>query len=76
MFAPDGIDIIKEALKRAENAGNGKIAINYLGSGLYRLMIKAPDYKEAEKLMKNATESAIALVTKHEGMAEFSRDSA
>lgn len=76
MFAPEGIDIIKDALKRAENAGNGKISINYLGSGLYRLMIKAPDYKEAERLMKNATESAISLVTKHEGLAEFSRDSA
>ena len=75
-FAPDGIDVIKEALKRAENAGNGKISINYLGSGLYRFMVKAPDYKEAEKLMKNATESAISMVTKHEGVAEFSRDSA
>ena len=75
-FAPDGISIIKESLKKAEDAGKGKITINYLGSGLYRFMIKAPDYKEAEKLMKNATESAIALVTKHEGTAEFSRESA
>ena len=75
-FAPDGIDIIKEALKKAESSVKGKIIINYLGSGLYRFMIKAPDYKEAEKLMKNATESAIELVSKHEGTAEFSRESA
>ena len=75
-FAPDGIGIIKESLKKAEDAGKGKITINYLGSGLYRFMIRAPDYKEAEKLMKNATESAIAFVAKHDGTAEFSRESA
>ena len=74
-FAPNGIDIIKESLKKAEDAAKGRISINYLGSGSYRFMIKAPDYKEAEKLMKNATESAIGNVTKHSGLAEFTRES-
>ena len=75
-FAPDGIDVIKESLKKAQDATNGNISINYLGSGLYRLMVKAADYKEAEKLMKNATESAIGLVAKRGGTAEFNRASA
>ena len=75
-FAPNGIEIIKESLKKAEEAGKGKISINYLGSGLYRFMIKASDYKEAEKLMKNATEGAINLVIKNDGVAEFNRESA
>jgi len=75
-FAPNGIEIIRESLKKAEEAGKGKIRISYLGSGLYRFMIKAPDYKEAEKLMKNATESAINVVTGKEGAAEFTRESA
>lgn len=75
IFAPDGIGVIKESLKKAEDAANGRISIKYLGSGLYRLMLKAPDYKEAEKLMKNATESAISIVTKHAGTAEFNRES-
>ena len=74
-FAPNGIEIIKESLKKAEDAGKGKIRIKYLGSGLYGFMIKAPDYKEAEKLMKNATDSAINFVAKNEGAAEFSRES-
>ena len=74
-FAPNGIDIIKESLKKAEDAAKGRIGINYLGSGAYRFMIKAPDYKEAEKLMKNATETAISNVTKHAGIAEFTRES-
>lgn len=75
-FAPNGIDIIRESLKKAEDAAGGRVSINYLGSGLYRFMVKAPDYKEAEKLIKNATESAINFVAKHAGTAEFSRDSA
>jgi translation initiation factor 2 subunit 1 len=73
IFAPDGISVIKDSLKRAEEAAKDKITINYLGSGLYRLMVKAPDYKEAEKLMKNAAEGAISHVIKHAGTAEFAR---
>ncbi len=73
-FASNGIDIIKSSLKKAEESGKGRISINYLGSGLYRFMVKAPDYKEAEKLMKNATESAINFIAKNEGTAEFNRE--
>lgn len=76
IFVPNGVDVIKESLKRAEEAAKDKISIKYLGSGFYRLMVKAPDYKEAEKLMKNASESAISYVTKHAGTAEFARESA
>ncbi len=74
-FAPNGIDVIKESLKKAEDAARGKISINYLGSGLYRFMVKAPDYKVAEKIMKSATETAVSHVAKHAGTAEFNRDS-
>lgn len=75
-FAPNGIDIIRDSLHKAEESAKGKIGINYLGSGLYRFMVKAADYKEAEKIMKSASESAISNVTKHGGAAEFARESA
>ena len=74
IFAPNGVDVIKESLKKAEDAAKNKVNINYLGSGLYRFMVKAPDYKEAEKIMKSATETAVGFVTKHEGVAEFNRE--
>lgn len=74
-YAPDGIDIIKTSLKKADEAAKGRISINYLGSGAYRFMVKASDYKEAEKLMKNATEAAISHVGKNAGAAEFARES-
>ncbi len=73
-YAPDGIIIIKDSLKKAEEAAKGKISINYLGSGLYRFMIKAADYKDAEKSLKNATEKAISVITSSGGIAEFTRD--
>ena len=73
-YAPDGIDVIKESLKKAQESVRGRLSINYLGSGLYRFMVKAPDYKEAEKMIKNATETAIAVVSKKSGTAEFTRD--
>ncbi|MBI2541874.1 translation initiation factor IF-2 subunit alpha [Candidatus Woesearchaeota archaeon] len=73
-FAPDGIGIIKESLKRAQEAAKG-ISIHYLGSGFFRLMVKASDYKEAEKLIKNATDSAMGYAIKNSGTAEFIRES-
>ena len=74
-FEPDGVEIIKDCLKRAEESAKGRVNINYLGSGMYRFMVKAPDYKEAEKIMKNASDAAISFFTKHNGTAEFSRES-
>ena len=49
--------------------------INYLGSGMFRFMVKAQDYKEAEKIMKNASDAAVSFFAKHNGTAEFSRES-
>ncbi len=73
IYAPNGIDVIKDSLKKAEDSSNGRIKINYLGSGLYRFMLKAPDYKDAEKVMKAATDIAINIVKKSSGEAEFVR---
>jgi len=49
----DGVDAVKEALKAAE--GNGEIpneielSVSYVGSPEYRIKVRAPDYKTAEK---------------------------
>ena len=72
-YAPDGVEIVKVSLKKAQDVDK-RLSINYLGSGLYRFMVKAHDYKEAEKVMKAATENTIGYLTKHAGNAEFTRD--
>ena len=78
-YASNGIEIIKESLKKAQESASENISINYLGSGQYHFIIKGQDYKEAEKQMKNATTAAINHVTKHSGpgfeLAEFTRES-
>ena len=72
-FAPNGIDIIKEALKKAEETGKNAIDIKYLGAGSYNILLNAKDYKEAEKLIKEVTEKAIEHVRKSDGKGEFLR---
>ena len=67
------MDVVKEALKRAEEAGKGNIAIKYLGAGSYNVIINAKDYKEAEKLLKEMSEKALEYVRKNEGEGEFVR---
>jgi translation initiation factor 2 subunit 1 len=70
-YAPDGIDVIKAALKPVEETKD--VSLSYLGNGQYHLKITAGDYKSAEKTLKPLVENAITYVEKHEGKAEFVR---
>ena len=66
--APDGISIIKKALKSAEPKIAGvSIELLYLGAPLYRIKVTAPDYKKAEKAIEKAANAAIAVVEKSDG---------
>ncbi len=73
IYSPNGIDVIKEALAKAEAASKDKIAITYLGSGSYRLSVRAPDYKEAEKILAKSSDAAIELIAKNDGTAELAK---
>ncbi len=70
-YDSNGIEIVKSALIEAEKASGAEI--KYLGGGKYKVIVKAPDYKEAEPKMKQATELALAYIHKHKGIAEFKR---
>jgi|TARA_Y100000310_G_C20651636_1_gene799750 translation initiation factor 2 subunit 1 len=72
-FASNGVDVVKEALKRAGEVGKEKISIKYLGAGFYNFLISAKDYKEAEKILKEATEVALDYIKENEGEGEFIR---
>lgn len=73
---PNGIDIVKEALKKAQDKGKENISVKYLGAGTYHIRVIAKDYKEAEQILKNSTEVAIDFVGKHEGEGSFVRQEA
>ncbi len=72
-YALNGVDVVKEALKKAAESGKESISIKYLGAGSYNLVVNAKDYKEAEKLLEDALEKALEYVRKNEGEGEFVR---
>ena len=69
--APNGIDIIKDALKKSEN--KKEIIIKYLGGGRFSIEIISSDYKSAEKLLKDLIDSVTNHMKKTEGECEFVR---
>ncbi len=72
--APNGVEIVKEALKETENAGKKPIKITYLGSGKYQMSTTAPDLKTGEKILRAAAEKAISFMEKNKGTASFERN--
>ena len=70
-YAPDGVEVVKNAMKDAEK--NKDVSIKYLGNGQFLLKVTSKDYKTAEKILKSAVEPAIEYVEKHEGTGEFVR---
>jgi translation initiation factor 2 subunit 1 len=70
-YAPDGVEHVKNALKAGLKAAKGA-DVKYLGSGTFRVAVKAPDYKEAEKILDKFVEGATGSIAK-QGIAEFQR---
>jgi translation initiation factor 2 subunit 1 len=69
----NGIEIVKEALKKAEEACKGAASIIYLGAGRYMLKVVSTDYKDAEKVMQKAVDAALKSIQKNKGTGEFTR---
>jgi translation initiation factor 2 subunit 1 len=74
----DGVDDVKEALQAAE--GNGEVpeeidlAVTYVGSPEYRLRVKAPNYKTAERELEASGARAVEAIEGVGGSGEFHRD--
>jgi translation initiation factor 2 subunit 1 len=67
---PEGITVIKNALKKAgadQKASGVEVELLYLGAPIYRLKVMAPDYKKAEKAIEKAANAAIAVIEKAGG---------
>ena len=72
---PDGINVIKRALKAATSKAEEDVEItaSYVGAPRYRIHVRAPDYKKAENTLKKSAESAIKIIKKAEGFGSFHR---
>lgn len=67
---PDGVTIIRNALKKAgaeQKTGGVEVELLYVGAPNYRIKVIAPDYKKAEKAIEKASSAAIAVVEKAGG---------
>ncbi len=71
-YAPDGVNIIKAALKEGASAKN--ITISYLWAPRYRIVVAGKEYPSCEKSLNTATGKIIDAITKSGGEAEFARD--
>jgi len=69
--APDGIEIVKGALKKAIG---DNINIKYRGAGEYNVIVNAPNYKEAEKILKNSIDKVTRYAEKKKLAVNFERE--
>jgi translation initiation factor 2 subunit 1 len=70
-FEPDGVDKIKELIKKIREAQDSEMEINYLGTPRYQITVLATDYKKAEETMENVLDDMEKLSEKLN--IEFSR---
>ncbi len=71
-YAPNGIDIVKEALHKGETTP-GKPIIRYKGAGTYHISVTSDDYKTAEKFLKTAVDAVLESAKTNKMKAEFIR---
>ena len=74
----NGVDVIKDALISAEQYSSEKDEVSvmcfYDGAPEYRLVLKAPDFKTAEDLWVEVTDSIIKVMEENGGQAATFRD--
>lgn len=73
IYAADGIDIIKQALEKVETIGKENIVVKYAGGGAFNIIITTDDFKQAEKILKDITDSVTVFMEKKDGISEFVR---
>jgi translation initiation factor 2 subunit 1 len=71
-YSPNGIELVKEALKHAHSTA-AKPIIKYKGAGTYHFTVTADDYKTGEKKLKTAADAALEFAKANKIEAEFIR---
>jgi len=72
-YESDGVEVIKEALLKGQDKNSDSVSIYYLGAGTYKFSIKAEEYKEAESILKNVTDSVSKHMEEHNSSCVFER---
>jgi translation initiation factor 2 subunit 1 len=74
--APDGVEVIRKALKQAKRIKDKDATLNitYIGAPRYRIHVTAPDYKHAESVLKKSAQAAVKYIEQHGGEGTFHRE--
>jgi translation initiation factor 2 subunit 1 len=74
--APDGVEVIRKALKQAKRIKDKDATLNitYIGAPRYRIHVNAPDYKQAESVLKKSAQAAVKYIEQHGGEGTFHRE--
>lgn len=72
-YAPDGVEIIKDAIDKGIKKYKDLVEMKYFGAGRYSVKITSENYKDAENILKFVTETITKNITKTKGIAEFKR---
>jgi translation initiation factor 2 subunit 1 len=59
--------------KAATESDDVTVKVQYIGAPRYRLVVRAPDYKQAEEEIQKAAARAIKALTAKGGEAKFHR---
>lgn len=73
-LSSDGVKVVSSALQEAREQVSSpevEVEVKYIGSPTYSLRVTAPDYKKAEKALREASEVAISAVEEDGGEGDF-----
>ena len=70
-YKSNGVEIIINALESIESEN---VEVQCVGAPKYRVMVTAPDYPTAEKILKESAEKCISMVEENDGEGSFHRE--
>jgi len=72
----DGVEVLRRATAAAESikTSGSIVKVTYLGAPKYRVVVKADNYKIAEKTLAAATQKAGSVIESSKGSFKFSRE--
>lgn len=70
----DGVDIIKNAILESIGEHSSNITVTYIGAPKYRITVKGPDFKTAEKMLKPVMDKIQKIIEKNNGTFKFERE--
>lgn len=75
-FSSNGLEDVKKSINQILEHSPKACTMNvsYVSAPMYRISVRAPDYKKAENALKNGAEQGIKIMTAADGIGEFHRE--